>query len=132
VLYHALSGVPPYHEITTLVGLIFAMASTPPRLSPACVAGVPHEVVSLVHGALELDPAQRFPSAAAMLDAIRPLLPGGWSLDEGMLAPPAGEPGPEEAPAPRPLDTAGMTDPDLLDEFADTRPEPRRRAGGHD
>ena len=36
----------------------------------------------MVHRALELDRARRFPSATAMLDAIRALLPDGWSLDE--------------------------------------------------
>jgi serine/threonine-protein kinase len=88
VLYHALSGNPPHHETVSLGALILALCASPPRLVPELVPGVPPEAVSVVHSALELDPARRFPSATAMLDAIRPLLPGGWSLDEGMLAPP--------------------------------------------
>jgi serine/threonine-protein kinase len=86
VLYHALSGDLPHHDIANLSGLAFAIATSAPRLVPALVPWVPPEVVAVVHGALELEPAQRFPSAAAMLDVIRPLLPGGWSLDEATLA----------------------------------------------
>jgi eukaryotic-like serine/threonine-protein kinase len=101
VLYHALSGNPPHHEALSLGELTLAIATSPPRLVPELVPWVPRAVIALVHGALELDPPRRFPSATAMLDAIRPLLPGGWSLDEGMFAPPAGELGREGAPEPR-------------------------------
>jgi eukaryotic-like serine/threonine-protein kinase len=90
VLYHALSGHPPHHDAPDLAGLILAIALSPPRLSPELAPWVPPEVAAVVHEALEIDRARRFPSATAMLDAIRPLLPGGWSVDEGMLAPPAG------------------------------------------
>jgi serine/threonine-protein kinase len=88
VLYHALSGNPPYHEALGLGELVQALVTSPPRLSKELLPWVPLEVAAVVHGALEIDPARRFPSATAMLDAIRPLLPGGWSLDEGMLPPP--------------------------------------------
>ena len=90
VLYHALSGIVPHHDAQDMAGLIFAIALSPPRLWPELVPWVPPEVAAVVHGALELDRARRFPSATAMLDAIRALLPGGGSLDEGMLRPPAG------------------------------------------
>jgi eukaryotic-like serine/threonine-protein kinase len=122
VLYHAMSGNPPHHEIQTLGELIFAIVTSPPRLSPELFPGVPREVASVVHGALELDPAQRFPSATAMLDAIRPLLPGGWSLDEGMLAPPAGEPGPEGARARASAETVRLAESGPLDAHAETSP----------
>src|SRR5262249_18420343 len=86
VLYRALSGAPPYREVTDLGDIVFAIGTSPPRLLPEHVSGVPAEVASVVHRALELDPTQRFASAAAMLDAIRPLVPGGWSLDAEMLS----------------------------------------------
>jgi serine/threonine-protein kinase len=90
VLYHALSGLPPHHDAPDLAALIFAITVSPPRLSPELVPWVPPEVAAVVHGALELDRARRFPSATAMLDAIRAHLPGGLRLDEDMLGPPAG------------------------------------------
>jgi serine/threonine-protein kinase len=93
VLYHALSANPPHHRVQSLGELILAIATAPPRLVPELVPWVPQAMAALVHRALEIDPTQRFPSAAAMLDAIRQLLPDGWSLDESMLAPPAGAPG---------------------------------------
>jgi eukaryotic-like serine/threonine-protein kinase len=85
VLYHALSGKPPHHEALRLGELALAICTSPPRLVPELVPGVLPEVISVVHRALELDPEARFPSATAMLDAIRPLLPSGSSLDEGLL-----------------------------------------------
>jgi eukaryotic-like serine/threonine-protein kinase len=48
---------------------------------------VPIEVAAIVHGALRLEPEDRFPSAAAMLAKILELLPGGLDLTEDMLAP---------------------------------------------
>lgn len=119
VLYHALSGHPPHHEVQSLGALFMAAATVAPRLA----ADVPASVASVVHGALQLDPAQRFPSATAMLDAIRPLLLEGWSLDEGMLAPATGQAGNEgelqrlhsmgttQAEAPRRVDTYAATEP---------------------
>jgi eukaryotic-like serine/threonine-protein kinase len=86
VLYHALSGNPPHPEALSLGQLIFAICTSPPRLDPELAPGVPPEVISVVHGVLELDPGERFPSATAMLDAIRPLLSSGFSLDEGVFA----------------------------------------------
>jgi eukaryotic-like serine/threonine-protein kinase len=41
----------------------------------------------VVHGALKLDAGARFPTAAAMLDAIRHLLPDGWALCDELLVP---------------------------------------------
>jgi serine/threonine protein kinase len=119
VLYHALSGKPPHDEISDLARLVLTLASSPPHLSPSVAPEVPREVASVVHGALELDPAKRFASAAAMLDAIRPLLPGGWSLDEGMV-PLAGEPGPEGAR--HSVETVRLKESGALDAYAETRP----------
>jgi eukaryotic-like serine/threonine-protein kinase len=44
-------------------------------------------VAAVVHGALKLDAGERFPTAAAMLDAIRPLLSDGWALRDELLVP---------------------------------------------
>jgi O-acetyl-ADP-ribose deacetylase (regulator of RNase III) len=48
---------------------------------------VPSEVAKVVHSALELSPEARYPSAAAMFEAIGQLLPSGHALREEMLAP---------------------------------------------
>jgi serine/threonine protein kinase len=91
VLYHALSGNPPHHDARGLGELILAVCTWPPRLAPAVVPWVPADVASLVHKVLEIEPEDRFPSATAMLDALRPLLPSGWALDEAMIVPPGEE-----------------------------------------
>jgi serine/threonine-protein kinase len=41
----------------------------------------------VAHGALQIQPDRRWPTAAAMLDVIRTLLPDGWALREEMLVP---------------------------------------------
>jgi serine/threonine-protein kinase len=46
---------------------------------------VPPAVAEVVHRALAIDRAHRFPSASAMLDAMRPLLRDGWALEPSML-----------------------------------------------
>jgi hypothetical protein len=47
---------------------------------------VPAEVAAVVRRALAVDPDARYPTAAAMLDAIRALVPGGLALREETLA----------------------------------------------
>src|SRR5205823_5713356 len=44
------------------------------------------EVARAVHRALAIDPEERYADAAAMLDAFRPFLDGGFALREEMLA----------------------------------------------
>ncbi|WP_437338781.1 protein kinase domain-containing protein [Sorangium sp. So ce394] len=100
VLYHALTGHVPHEHIHALGDLILAICTEGPPPIRARAPWVPAEVAALVQRALERDPDRRFPSAAAMLDAMGPLLPaGGWALDEQLLARPAPR---EVAAAPAP------------------------------
>ncbi len=48
---------------------------------------VPPEVAAIAHRAMRFAPADRYQSADDMLDAIRPLLPQGWAIEESMFRP---------------------------------------------
>ncbi|WP_437760355.1 serine/threonine protein kinase [Sorangium sp. So ce1389] len=87
VLYRALSGRVPHEHIEAFGELIIAICSVSPEPIQDLAPWVGPEVATVVHGALQFDAGDRFPSAAAMLDAIRPLLPHGFSLREEHLIP---------------------------------------------
>jgi eukaryotic-like serine/threonine-protein kinase len=85
VLYAALAGRAPHQDIESFGRLIVAICGTPAPPLRDVAPGVPEEVAAVVHRALAIDPAERTPSAAAMLEAIRALSPGGLALREEML-----------------------------------------------
>ncbi|WP_438002318.1 protein kinase [Sorangium sp. So ce185] len=85
VLYQALSGRTPYHDIRALGQLILAICSTPVPPLQNFAPWVPPEIAAVVHRCLEQDPARRFQSAQEMLSTIRPMLPYGWAIQEDML-----------------------------------------------
>ncbi|WP_437680945.1 protein kinase domain-containing protein [Sorangium sp. So ce131] len=87
VLYRAISGHNPYEKARSLYDLILQICDEPPPPIQDVAPWVPPEVAAILHGALRISPDGRFPDAAAMLDAIKPLLPEGWALREEMLAP---------------------------------------------
>jgi serine/threonine protein kinase len=75
VLYAALAGRAPHQHLSSIGQLLVAIcvSSAPPLRDVA--PWVSREVAALVHRALELRPDQRFPTAAAMLQAILQLAP---------------------------------------------------------
>ena len=85
VLYQALAGRTPYQDIEALGELIIAICSTPPPPVQEFAPWVHPDIASIVHRALHYDREQRFQSTTEMLDAIKALLPSGWSLDDSML-----------------------------------------------
>ncbi|WP_437733469.1 serine/threonine-protein kinase [Sorangium sp. So ce1335] len=87
VLYRALAGRLPHEHITGFGDLIIAICSQTPLSVQALAPWVGPEAAAVVHGALRLHPSERFPTAAAMLDAIRPLLPDGFALRQEHLVP---------------------------------------------
>ncbi|XXT18666.1 protein kinase [Sorangium sp. So ce429] len=87
VLYQALAGRTPYHDIKALGQLILAICSTPVPPLQDFAPWVPPEIAAVVHRCLQQDPARRFQSAQEMLSAIRPMLPYGWAIQEDMLYP---------------------------------------------
>jgi serine/threonine-protein kinase len=87
VLYQALTGRTPHHDLETLGQLIIAICSEAPAPVQDFAPWVSPELASIVRGTLTMDVEQRFQNAPALLDALRALRPGGFALHESMLAP---------------------------------------------
>ncbi len=87
VLYEMLTGVTPHVEVDGVYALVVTICSDPAPAVQGRAPWVSAECAAIVHRALQLDPMNRFASAAEMLDAIRALLPNGTAIDESMLAP---------------------------------------------
>jgi eukaryotic-like serine/threonine-protein kinase len=87
VLYQALCGRTPHHDMETLGQLIIAICSEPPAPVQDHAPWVSRELAGLVRGTLEMNVDKRFQSAPALLDALRSLAPGGFALHESMLSP---------------------------------------------
>jgi eukaryotic-like serine/threonine-protein kinase len=86
-LYCALTGVAPHQQHVEMVGRLFvAICASPARPLRERAPWVSPEIARVVHDALAIDPADRTPSAVAMLEAIQRLAPGGISLRQEMLA----------------------------------------------
>jgi serine/threonine-protein kinase len=85
VLYRALTGRTPYDACDALGGLIIAICHEDAEPVQQKAPWVAPEIAEIVHKALQRDAAARFESAAAMLAAIRALLPNGWAIQEDMV-----------------------------------------------
>jgi serine/threonine-protein kinase len=84
-LYCALAGRAPHQHATSVGQLLVAICTAAPPPLAEVAPWVPPEVAKVVSLALERRPADRYPSAGAMLDAIRELVPAGPALAEDML-----------------------------------------------
>ena len=84
-LYCALAGRAPHQDVAFPGKLIVTICAAPAPPLQQRAPWVAPEIAEVVHRALAIDPGQRWPSAAAMLDAIRLLAPDGFSLREDML-----------------------------------------------
>jgi serine/threonine-protein kinase len=69
VLYEMLSGEPPFTGPTDLATALMHVEVEPPRLRRRR-AGIPRSLEAVVLRALDKDPARRFGSAGAMVDAL--------------------------------------------------------------
>ncbi|WP_437876130.1 serine/threonine protein kinase [Sorangium sp. So ce513] len=87
VLYQALSGRTPFHDIKALGQLILSICSSPVPPLQDYAPWVPAEIAAVVHRCLQQDPARRFQSAQELLATLRPMLPYGWAIQEDMLVP---------------------------------------------
>ncbi|MGK4008244.1 serine/threonine-protein kinase [Sorangium sp. So ce1036] len=88
VLYHALAGRTPTEHVEAFGDLIATLVADLPAPVQEFAPWVAPEVAAIVDGALQYQPADRYPSASAMLDAIRPLLGDDpLLLEERMLVP---------------------------------------------
>jgi eukaryotic-like serine/threonine-protein kinase len=87
VLYRCLSGTVPHDHLEAFGDMIIAICSQTPLPIQSLAPWVEPATAAVVRGALQVDIGDRFPTATAMLDAMRPLLPDGWSLREDQLGP---------------------------------------------
>ncbi|WP_437313186.1 protein kinase domain-containing protein [Sorangium sp. So ce385] len=88
VLYRALAGRTPTEDVKAVGELIAALVADLPAPVQDFAPWVPPEVAAVIDGALQYQPADRYPSASAMRDALLPLLgEDPLSLDESLLVP---------------------------------------------
>jgi eukaryotic-like serine/threonine-protein kinase len=91
VLYEALAGIAPFADCETFGQLIVAICSHPPPPLQKMAPWVPLGFARIAERALQIDPGERYPTAAAMLEDILLLLPGGVEIHEEDVAAVAGE-----------------------------------------
>jgi serine/threonine-protein kinase len=84
-LYCSLAGRAPHQDAEFVANLIIAICGAPTPPVQERAPWVRPEIAEVVHRALAIDPEQRWPSAAAMLEAILLLTPEGLALREEML-----------------------------------------------
>lgn len=77
VMYRALTGHMPHEDAEAMGDFIVLLCSEPPRSILSYSPWVPPEIAAVVEGALQIDRDKRYPTATAMLDAIRAFLPAG-------------------------------------------------------
>jgi serine/threonine-protein kinase len=86
VMYQALTGRRPHQDIDGLGELIIAICSELPAPLQDYAPWVPADVAAIVHGALQFNPDDRFPTAQAMFEVIvKQLGTSDYSIDESML-----------------------------------------------
>jgi len=87
VLYQMLSGKTPRKKIDQLGELLVRICTQPPPPIQRRAPWVPPAVAGLLTHALAMDADDRFPSAAALLEAVEMLLPNGMDIPERALRP---------------------------------------------
>ncbi|HEX2573453.1 MAG TPA: protein kinase [Polyangia bacterium] len=70
MLYHALSGRPPY-EGPSGRAILAAVLDRPPVALTTCQPGVPDDLAAIVQKAMARDPALRYPSAGELAEDLR-------------------------------------------------------------
>ncbi|HEX9297275.1 MAG TPA: serine/threonine-protein kinase [Polyangiaceae bacterium] len=91
VLYETLAGRPPFAECETVGQLMVAICSQQPPALDLIAPWLQPDVVAIVDRALQINPDERYPSAAAMQGALLALLPTGTEIDEGQLMSASGQ-----------------------------------------
>ena len=85
VLYAALAGNAPRHDIASIARLFVLLCTEPAPPIQDVAPWIPREMAAVVHRALQLKMDDRFQSTDEMLAAMLPLLPGGRTLREELL-----------------------------------------------
>lgn len=86
VLYAALSGRAPHQHLSSIGQLLVAICVHPAKPLVEVAPWVPPEIGGIVHKALEIDPAARYSSAAAMLADVERFVTDGEILEEDLLS----------------------------------------------
>ena len=86
VLYAALSGRAPHQHLSSVGQLLVAICVHPAKPLAEVAPWVPSEIAAIVHRALVIDPAARYPSAAAMLADVERFVTDGEILEEDLLS----------------------------------------------
>jgi serine/threonine-protein kinase len=88
VLYEALCGQTPFHEIEALGSLILAICGEQPPPIQRLAPWVPPQVATILHKALAQKPGDRFQSAYEMYRAIKAVLsPSSTVIEKSMIVP---------------------------------------------
>ncbi|WP_437972074.1 serine/threonine-protein kinase [Sorangium sp. So ce260] len=85
VLYAALAGNAPRHDIASIARLFVLLCTEPAPPIQDVAPWVPREIAAVVHRALQLKMEDRFQGAEEMLAAMLPLLPDGHALRQEQL-----------------------------------------------
>ena len=85
IAFQALTGRTPHEHLRAVGELLMAVATVEPADVRTLVPSIPPEVAAIVHGALRVSPADRYPTAAAMLADVRKVLKSGLKLREELL-----------------------------------------------
>ena len=80
VLYKMLSGRTPHEDIDSLGEVIIAICGKPSPPLTQVAPWVSRDVSDVVDRALQIEPDERFQSAAEMLNAIETLVDEGWTI----------------------------------------------------
>ncbi|MDI3290534.1 serine/threonine-protein kinase [Polyangium sp. 15x6] len=84
-LYAMLAGAPPHAHLKSLVELLYAITTQPQPPLAEAAPWVPAEIARFVEKATAHAREDRFPTVEAMRDALRTLLPEGFSLRQDAL-----------------------------------------------
>jgi serine/threonine-protein kinase len=87
VLYQTLTARTPHQDTDALGELIIAICTEEAAPIQELAPWVSPAIAAVAHHAMRFSPEERFQTAADMLDEIRPLLPGGWAIEESMFQP---------------------------------------------
>ena len=87
VLYQALTARTPHQDTDALGELIIAICTEEAAPIQELAPWVSPAIAAVAHHAMRFAPDERYQTAADMLDEIRPLLPGGWAIEESMFRP---------------------------------------------
>ncbi len=85
IAFQALTGRTPHEHLRAVGELLMAVATVEPCDVRDLAPATPAEVAAVVHGALRLGVADRYPTAGAMLAEVRKLLKNGLKLREELL-----------------------------------------------